>query len=123
MPSELRIIRFQLDEISIAVKAFASRIKMVVPATKILEAYVAPDGSPNTLLRYEGEEKFVPISNTRLAACLIAYCEKLKIPLPRKASKSLHVSKEHMDMRIGLPTLGSLSSSSVMRVIELETES
>jgi len=77
-------------------------MKMAVPGSKILEAHVAPDGSPNTLLRYEGEEKVIPITNNRLAACLIAYCQKIKVPLPRKATKSLHVSKEFMDMRIGI---------------------
>ena len=122
MPSELRILRFKLDEVSVAVKSFSSRIKMAVPATMILEAHVAPDGSPNILLRYEGEEKVVAITNNRLAASLIAYCQIINVPLPRKASKSLNVFKEYMDMRIVMPTLGSMSVSAVMREIELESE-
>lgn len=113
MPNEIRIIRFQLDEVSVAVKSFSPRINMNVPATMIQEVHVAPDGSPNTLLRYDGEEKVIPISNNRLAASLIAYCQKVKVPLPRKAKKSIHVSKEYVDIRMGLPTLGSVGLSAL----------
>jgi len=120
MPSELRIIRFQLDEVTVAVKSLSSRMKMAVPEARILEAHVAPDGSSNTLLRYKGEEKVIPITNNQLAACLIAYCEKIKVPLPRKSSKSLHVSKEYMDMRIGMPSQGNMSESSVLSEVELD---
>jgi len=122
MPNEIRIIRFQLDEVSVAVKSFSSRINMVVPATRVLEAHGAPDGSPNTLLRYEGEEKVIPMTNNSLAASLIAYCQRIEVPLPHKSVKSLHVFKEYIDMRIELPGLGNVAASSIMREIELETQ-
>lgn len=113
MPNEIRIIRFQLDEVSAAVKSFSPRINMNVPASAIQEVHIAPDGSPNTLLRYDGEEKVVPITNNRLAASLIAYCQKIKVPLPREAKKSMHVSKEYVDIRMGLPALGSVALSAL----------
>jgi hypothetical protein len=120
MPNEIRIILFQLDEVSVAVKSFSPRINMNVPATMIQEVHVAPDGSPNTLLRYDGEESVIPITNNRFAASLIAYCQKIKVPLPREATKSMHVSKEHVDIRMGLPTLGCMLLSSLARDAEPE---
>ena len=120
MPSEIRIIRFQLDEVSVAVKDFSPRIDMNVPETMIQDVHVAPDGSPNILLRYDGEESIIPITNNRLAASLIAYCQKIKVPLPREAPKSMHVSKEHVDLRMGLPTLESMPLSALAQDEEPE---
>lgn len=106
MPSELRIIRFRLDEVSAAVQSFAPRISLTVPETNILSAHAAPDNTPNVLLRYGEKEASVVISNNRLAASLIAYCQILKIPLPREGQKSIQVSKDNVDLRMSSMDLG-----------------
>ena len=38
MPSELRIIRFKLDEVAIALRAFAPRIELDMPDSKLTSA-------------------------------------------------------------------------------------
>jgi len=106
MPCEFRIIRFRLDEVSAAVQSFAPRISLTVPDTNILSAHAAPDSTPNVLLRYGEEEASVVLSNNRLAASLIAYCQILGIPLPREGQKSIQVSKDNVDLRMSSMDLG-----------------
>jgi hypothetical protein len=102
MPSELRIIRFGLTEVTAAVKTLAPRIKLQVPDTVILSAHAAPDGTANALLRYGEAGTGIVISNSQLAASLIAYCRSLKLPLPQEGQKSIQVSKENIDLRINM---------------------
>ncbi len=92
MSSELRIIRFQLDEVSAAVLSLAPRINLKVSESPILGAHAAPDGSPKTLLRYGEAGTGIVMSNNQLAASLIAYCHMVNIPLPREGKKSIQVS-------------------------------
>ncbi|GAB4229728.1 MAG: hypothetical protein Kow0032_11110 [Methyloligellaceae bacterium] len=114
MASEFRIIRFRLDEVSIAIRSFAPRIKMKVPQSCILEMHPAPDGTPNALLRYAETDTGIAISNNRLAASLIAYCQKTQIPLPRSGKKSIQVMKDHVDLRISVPDTSGKPSVAIM---------
>lgn len=119
MPSELRIIRFRLDEVSAAVLSLAPRINLKVPGTAILGTYPAPDGTPNALLRYGGAGTDIVISNNQLAASLIAYCHNVKIELPREGKKSIQVSKDHIDLRINTAEAGGRSTAAI--AVETET--
>ncbi len=100
MPSELRIIRFHLNEATAAVRLLAPRLKLEVPETEVLGAHATPDGTANVLLRYGEEGADIVIGNNQLAASLIAYCNSIKLPLPQEGRKSIQVSKEHVDLRI-----------------------
>ena len=92
MPSELRIIRFKLDEVAIALRAFAPRIELDMP-----------------------DSKLTSVSNNQLAASLIQYCMTGGIPLPRMGNKEIGVSTTYIDLKIGLShhTLDGESSNSI----------
>ncbi len=100
MPSEIRIIRFCLNEVTAAVKLLAPRLKLQVPDREVLGAHPALDGTANVLLRYGEAGSGIVVSNSQLAASLIAYCHSIKLPLPQEGQKSIQVSKEHVDLRI-----------------------
>lgn len=118
MACEIRIIRFRLDEVSIALKSFAPRINIEVPERHILEAHAAPDGTPNALLLYAETETGIAISYSQLAASLIAYCQKSNIPLFREGQKSIQVSKEHIDLCMNMPDPGGRPSMPVTAEID-----
>lgn len=103
MPNQFHIIRFDLNEVSAAVKLLAPRLNLEVPETEILDAHAAPDGTANVLLRYGEAGTGIVISNAQLAASLIAYCHSLKLSLPKEGQKSIQVSKEHIDLRVSTP--------------------
>ncbi len=101
MPSELRILRFRLDEVTNAVRNVAPRMDMSVPEQAVTGVHAAPDGTPKVMLRYEEPGKAVVMTNAQLAACLIAYCDQfLDMPLCREAKKAIEVARGNVDLRI-----------------------
>lgn len=104
MPSELRILRFRLNEVTQAVKNLAPHMELNVPEQAISETHAAPDGTPKVILRYEDPGAGAVMTNAQLAACLIASCEHaLDMPLSRDATKAIEIARGNVDLRISHP--------------------
>ncbi len=115
MPSELRIIRFKLDEVAIALRAFAPRIELDMPDSELTSAaHGTGQEAPTTSFALESGDE-LSVSNNQLAASLIQYCMTGGIPLPRMGNKEIGVSTTYIDLKIGLShhTLDGESSNSV----------
>jgi len=101
MPSELRILRFKLDEVAESLRSLGPRIGVDIPDGDFICA-VSGSGehTPTTLFTVIGSKDSVTISNGLLAASLIHYCKEIAIPLPRHGDKELHVSSQFIELRI-----------------------
>ena len=101
MPSDLRIIRFKLDEVAAALRAFAPRIGLDMPGGEFTSAaHVTGKNVPTTSFAVKGGGE-LSITDSHLAASLIHYCITGGITLPRAGEKVLSVSAAHIDLRIG----------------------
>jgi hypothetical protein len=103
MASELRIIRFKLDEVGTALRALAPRIDLDIPGGDFVSA--APGNgqdSPSTSIVVGGEGEGITVSNGKLAASLILYCKQAGIPLPREGNKEIYVSGKFIELRIAI---------------------
>jgi len=101
MPSELRILRFKLDEVAESLRSLGPRIGVDIPDGDFLSAVAGSDEhAPNTSFTLNGSKERVTISNGKLAASLIHYCNEIAIPLPRDGNKELHVSSQFIELRI-----------------------
>lgn len=103
MPSELRIIRFRLDEAERALRGLAPRIGLMLPdgAFTSAQAMSDPQG-PCTCFEVEGGENKVRVSNGQLAASLIYSCRQGQIELPDEGTKEIYTAPEFIELRIVL---------------------
>ena len=102
MPSELRILRFRLDEVGKFLRFLGPRIGLYVPDVYFVSASaVSGDKASNTSFTLNGLDKSVTISKGTIAASLIHYCKEIGIKLPRKGNKEIYVSQQFVELRIG----------------------
>ena len=102
MPSELRILRFKLDEVGTSLRALGPRIGMDVPDGDFISAAAAAgseEEAPTTSFAMNGSGESVTIPNGKLAASLIHYCNEIGIPLPREGKKEIFVSPKFIELR------------------------
>lgn len=105
MPSELRILRFKLDEVGESLRALGPRIGVIVPDGEFISAapaVVPEEEAPNTSFAVNGSDESLTITNGKLAASLIHYCNEMGISLPREGKKEIYVSSQFVELRIGL---------------------
>jgi len=103
MPSELRIIRFKLDEVANALRGFAPRIGLDMPDGELTSAaHVTVQEIPCTSFALKDGGGELSVSNSQLAASLIHYCITGGIPLPRTGDKEISVSSKFIDLKFGM---------------------
>lgn len=103
MTSEVRFLRFEPEEVVEALKSFAARLAVAVPATPLraLKA-VNVAGKRSVALSFQACERPVTVSEGELAASLIAWCQTEGIMLPRESRKQIIVADEYVELRLGI---------------------
>jgi hypothetical protein len=103
MASELRILRFGLNEVGESLRSLGPQIGLDVPDGEFIST-VAGSGeqASDSCFTMSGSLESVTISNNKLAACLIHYCKNHGIPLPRDGKKKIFVSPQFVELRIGM---------------------
>ena len=93
VPSELRVLRFQMEEVTEALQAFAPRVGLSMPNKPIVWAEACSGANASqTCLKFVGSDADLMISNDMIAAGLIAHCQANGIPLPRSWEQSISVA-------------------------------
>ena len=92
MIEEQRRLTFSMDELATAVLSYLIASKKMGERDK-LGKLVVGDGAEvsvsATVVAQTGEQSLVDLGAQVLGALLIAHCIKRKVPLPKRASKSL----------------------------------
>ncbi|GBE44327.1 MAG TPA: hypothetical protein ENH05_06925 [Rhizobiales bacterium] len=100
MASELRILRFNLGEVAMALRALGPRIGLALPEGDITSAENdAGQETPATCFAVSGCEDNLSVPNGKLAASLIHYCGETGIALPRESTKEIYVSPQYIELR------------------------
>lgn len=94
--NEVRFISFEKDALLEALKLHLAATKKPLPPgiLKSCEVRREPDIAVVIKVTEEstGAEKKVVLGAGTIGAAMIAYCQRLRVPLPRMAEKSLQVS-------------------------------
>lgn len=106
MPSELRRIVFSNDELKIAIAEHNRRAKEKLPVGAVQACEPLPDGGGAVRLEIVnqsyGEAQNVELSPETVGAALVRYCIQHKIPLPKKAHKSIHVQGDKLVLNVSI---------------------
>lgn len=107
MTTEMRQVILDHGELRQALDAAAGADDEKLPNGKIASASISSDGQQVTVAILDGatqEPRNVTLSASRVAAALIKFCMRRRIPLPRGASKYLCVSGDNLGIRVILKT-------------------
>ena len=104
MPTEMRRIVFSNDELLNAINFFNSPNIPKLSDGKIASASVDKDDNTNIILKFisynRDEERNIAISISILAAILISFCIKYKIPMSKKAGKTLKIIGDNVSLEL-----------------------
>lgn len=116
MPSELRHILFQPDEVALAVREYHRRMRSPLPPGAVVRCgaecegaggavrfrlVLAPDTGAGGALKSAPAQELV-IEGPALAAALILFCHDRRIPLPASADKSLQRFGEQVGLVVAI---------------------
>ena len=106
MLKEIRQIVFPQPDLLEALTALRKRQGVPIPAGTVKSVEVRDNGEVEAVLKLEaagtGKEVEVQFRSAELAAAMLAYCLRSKIPLPRTARKSVEIFDEQAGLVITL---------------------
>ena len=104
MPTEMRRIVFSNEELMNAINFFNAPNIPKLPEGRIAAASIDPADKSNIILRFisynRDDERDIVISIPNLGAVLISYCIKNKIPMSKKASKTLKIIGDNVSLEL-----------------------
>jgi len=92
MIEEYRRLTFSMDELATAVLSYLIASKKMNERDKMGKIAITGGedvGVAATIVTASGEQSQIELSSQILGAVLIAHCIKRKVPLPKRASKSI----------------------------------
>jgi hypothetical protein len=104
MPAEVKNIIFSHEEVFNAINLFEGVNTPKLTNGKILSISAEPDDKENLCVNFLSygrniERQFL-ISYANFGAILLSYCIRHKIPMARKASKSIRMMGDHVSLEL-----------------------
>ena len=100
--SELRHVSFSKDALIMALKLYFATTKHTLPSGTVESCTFTtePDLVVTLGIRHESAPQAtkINIQAPTVAAAMITYCSKIKVPLPRSAEKSLKVIGDQLNL-------------------------
>ena len=103
MPIETRTIEFSGPEVIEALVDFCRANKRPVPSGKIQPLIVVGRRENKVAFEGNGRPSRVHFYEAELAAALLTYCKKKRIPVARGAAKSLRFTPDTVTLRLTMP--------------------
>ena len=102
MPSERRLIRFTTPEVEDALRTFAEEQSRTLPSSKVtgIEYDGQTEEGVGARVSFENVPRPTHFTALETAAALIAYCRKVRVPIPKQGQKSLHKQKNNLILQI-----------------------
>jgi hypothetical protein len=102
MPTERRMIRFSTSEVEEALRRFAEDQQRALPSSQVtaVEYDKETDEGVGARVRFENVPRPTHFTPLEMAAALIAYCRRVRVPIPKQGQKSLHMTKAGLTLQI-----------------------
>jgi hypothetical protein len=99
MPTESRSLQFSSDEVRVAMRDYCHQTGRLLPdhgTIMVEKKEISVPTDPNLPV------EAVEFSESEVAAALMMFCIKENIPIARRATKSLQITKESVSLRLDI---------------------
>ena len=106
MPIEYRKLVFSEQELRLALTDFCRSNGTLPQKSELITVELLENPDPSVRLEYEPKTENISeisISRDKLAAALISYCSRRRIPVPRSAQKNLKVEGARVCLFVHVP--------------------
>ena len=103
MAIESRVITFTDAEILRAVTAYCIKTGRIGSGVRVTSPLVTNDGEIKLSFDLAPDGARITFHEGELLSALILYCNEQGIPIARRSSKSIHVSKDAFSLRLETP--------------------
>lgn len=104
MPSESRVISFSNVEAVDALLQYCTATKRELPSGGIKRLAFSNDSEIKATAEFNGDIPSISFFQNEMAAALILYCNRVGIPVARRALKSLHVTQDSISLQLTMRT-------------------
>lgn len=106
MPSELRKIIFDKEEVRTAAVSYCLHAKVRMPQANIEDVIIDKDPNHMVTLKFSvnnpSDRSVIPLSSDQMGAAIIRYCKEQRIPLPKKGKKILRCEGDGLAMMVNV---------------------
>ena len=104
MPSERRLIRFTTAEVEEALRAFAAEQARTLPTSKVasIQYHDQTEEGVGAQVQFENVARPTHFTALEMAAALIAYCRKIRVPIPKQGQKSILKQKDALILQLDI---------------------
>lgn len=104
MPSERRLIRFTPSEVEEALRNFAADHARTLPDGKVaaIEYHDQTEEGVGAQVKFENVARPTHFTPLETAAALIAYCRKIRVPIPKQGQKSILKQKDTLILQLDI---------------------
>jgi hypothetical protein len=104
MPSESRLISFSNAEAIDALAEYCATSERELPPGGIKRLVFSNDAEVKVTAEFNGDAPSITFYQNETAAALILYCNRLGIPIARRALKSLQVAQDAISLQLAMRT-------------------
>ncbi|MGH7125781.1 MAG: hypothetical protein ACREFI_15505 [Stellaceae bacterium] len=104
MPGESRTITFTNAEAIDALLEYCASTKRVLPAGGIKRLAFSNEAEVKVTVEFNASAPPISFYQNEVAAALILYCNKIGIPVARRAIKSLQVTQDSIALQLSMRT-------------------
>lgn len=104
VPSESRVISFSNVEAVDALLQYCTATKRELPSGGIKRLAFSNDSEIKATAEFNGDIPSISFFQNEIAAALILYCNRVGIPVARRALKSLHVTQDSISLQLTMRT-------------------
>lgn len=104
MPNESRVISFSNGEAMDALVQYCTATKRELPSGGIKRLVFSNDSEIKVTAEFNAGVPSISFFQNEMAAALILYCNRVGIPVARRALKSLNVTQDSISLQLELRT-------------------
>jgi hypothetical protein len=100
MPTESRTLGFNKNEWFEALRDFCASTGRRLPADAVNGMILKQDSEVRIVLNPSGDESAITFTESEVGAALVMFCIKKRIPIAKRAVKSLEVADETLSLHL-----------------------
>ncbi len=100
MPTEIRVLGFNKDELLEALRDFYAQTGRRLPPASADRLVLTQDTEIRVALNSAGDESEIKFTESEVGAALVMFCIRKRIPIAKRATKSLELADQTLSLHL-----------------------